>query len=272
MVFCIMMTHYFQAIVMGLIEALTEFLPVSSTGHLILADVLIGFKGPPGHVFEVVIQLGAILAICVLYFKRLLKVITGLRCDPGARHFAIVSIIAFIPAMIAGGLLHNIIKTVLFSPFVVCSMMVLGGVAILIIEKYKPQPKLFSIESIPYKTSLWIGILQCLALIPGVSRSGATILGALCFGVERRTAAEFSFFQAIPIMLGAVTLDLWKNRHALDSDGLSIIAVGFITAFIGAIFVVKWMLEFVTKNGFAPFAYYRIVVGTIGLFLLYFTL
>jgi undecaprenyl-diphosphatase len=262
--------EYLHAVIMGLIEAATEFLPVSSTGHLILADRVLGFKGPPGHVFEVVIQLGAILAICVLYFKKLLSVVTNLHKDEAARHFAIVSIIAFIPAMIAGGLLHGIIKTFLFSPFVVCTMLVVGGVAIIVIERLKPVPQLFSIETIPYKTAFLIGMAQCLALVPGVSRSGATILGALCFGVERKTAAEFSFFQAIPIMLGAVTLDLFKNRHFLSTEDMSVIAIGFITAFIGALCVVRWMLGFVTRNGFTPFAWYRIVVGTIGLIVLTF--
>lgn len=257
---------YVDAVLMGLVEAVTEFLPVSSTGHLILAGEIIGFEGPPGRVFEVSIQLGSILAICVLYFKRLWGVLIGLPHDAGARHFALVSIIAFIPAVIAGVLLHDVIKTVLFSPVVVCTMLFVGGFAILGIERWKrDKPQMHSIEAIPYKTALMIGLAQCLALVPGVSRSGATIMGALCFGVDRKTAAEFSFFQAIPLMMGAVAYDLWKNRDTLDASGLSVIAVGFVTAFFAALVVVRWMIGFVTKHGFAPFAWYRIAIGSLGL-------
>ncbi|NBX66949.1 MAG: undecaprenyl-diphosphate phosphatase [Proteobacteria bacterium] len=258
---------YTDAVLMGLVEAVTEFLPVSSTGHLILAGEILGFQGPPGRVFEVAIQLGSVLAICVLYFKRLWDVLMGLRHDAGARHFAIVSVIAFIPAVIAGVLLHDVIKTVLFSPVVVCTMLFVGGFAILAIERLqRDKPQFHTIEAIPYRTALMIGLAQCLALVPGVSRSGATIMGALCFGVDRKTAAEFSFFQAIPLMAGAVAYDLWKNKDTLDMSGASIIAVGFVTAFLAALVVVRWMLGFVTKHGFAPFAWYRIALGAIGLF------
>lgn len=258
---------YVDAVLMGLVEAVTEFLPVSSTGHLILAGEILGFEGPPGRVFEVSIQLGSILAICVLYFKRLWGVLVGLPHDNGARHFALVSIVAFIPAVIMGMLLHDLIKTVLFTPVVVCAMLLIGGFAILVIEHWKrDKPQIHSIEAIPYKTAFLIGFVQCLSLVPGVSRSGATIMGALCFGVDRKTAAEFSFFQAIPLMIGAVAYDLWKNRDTLDASGASIIAVGFITAFLAALVVVRWMLGFVTKHGFAPFAWYRIVIGALGLF------
>ncbi|MBU6236170.1 MAG: undecaprenyl-diphosphate phosphatase, partial [Alphaproteobacteria bacterium] len=176
---------HLQAFIMGLIEAATEFLPVSSTGHLILAGKLLNFQGPQGHVFEVAIQLGSVLAVLVLYFNRLWGVLVGLPKNEGDRHFAIVSIIAFLPAIFAGALLHDIIKTILFSPFVVCTALLVGGIAMLLIEKYRPEPRLHSIETIPYKTALYIGLAQCLALVPGVSRSGATILGGLCFGVDR---------------------------------------------------------------------------------------
>jgi undecaprenyl-diphosphatase len=257
--------EFFQAFFLGLVEAATEFLPVSSTGHLIIASELIGFKGPAGHVFEIAIQVGAMLAVLVLYFKRLWTVIANLHTDPAARHFAIVSVIAFIPAVITGFLLHNFIKTYLFSPWVVCLALIIGGIAILAVERFKSQPRITSIESIPYGTSLVIGLIQCLALIPGVSRSGATILGALCCGVDRRTAAEFSFFQAIPLLTGAALFDMWKNRAGLDWGGGALIIVGFVTSFVGAIFVIRWMLDFIMRRGFAPFAWYRIVVGAIGL-------
>lgn len=265
------LTEILKAVFMGGVEAVTEFLPVSSTGHLILAGRLIGFEGPPGHVFEIAIQLGAILAVCVLYFRRLTKILLDLRSDPAARHFAWVSIIAFMPAVFAGYFLHDIIKTVLFSPWVVCVMLVVGGIAILLIEKLRPQPRIHGIEAMPYKTALLIGLTQCLALVPGVSRSGATIMGALAFGVDRRTAAEFSFFQAIPLMMGAVAYDLYKNRALLDLSDFTVIAVGFVTAFAGALVVVRWMLGYVTRKGFGVFAWYRIVVGSIGLAVLLLT-
>jgi undecaprenyl-diphosphatase len=257
--------EFFQAAFMGVVEAVTEFLPVSSTGHLILAGKLIGFEGPGDHVFEVAIQLGAVLAVCVLYFRRLLQVVLGLHSDPRARHFAWVSIIAFIPAVIAGVLLYSVIKTYLFSPLVVCVALIVGGIAILLVERLHPDHSVHDIESMPYRTALGIGLTQCLALIPGVSRSGATILGALALGVDRRTAAEFSFFQAIPLLAGATLYDLWKNRAGMDFDALSLIAVGFITSFIGAMIVIRWMLGYVTRHGFGVFAWYRIAAGLAGL-------
>jgi undecaprenyl-diphosphatase len=255
---------YVAAVLLGIIEGLTEFLPVSSTGHLILLDTLIDFQGPPGHVFEIVIQLGAILAICVLYFQRLWRVLVGLPSDPGAQRFAMAVILAFLPAAVLGVLLHDFIKSVLFSPMVVCIALIVGGIAILAIERMRPVPRVQSIEKFTPALSLKIGLMQCLAMIPGVSRSGATILGALLLGVERKTAAEFSFFLAIPTMLGATVYDLWKNRHDLTGSGNLIIAIGFAVAFVVALFVVKWFVEFVGRHGFSPFAWYRIVIGTIG--------
>lgn len=249
---------------MGGVEALTEFLPVSSTGHLILLGSILDFQGPPGRVFEVSIQLGAILAVCVLYAQRLAHIVMTLHTSQASRHFAGVSIVAFIPAVIAGFLMHDVIKT-LYSPMVVCIALLIGGIAILWIEKARPAPIVEAIDKMPYKTALVIGLTQMLALIPGVSRSGATIMGALMMRVDRRAAAEFSFFQAIPLMLGAVLFDLWKNRATLTGDGISLIAVGFVTAFIVALFVVRWMLDFVTRHGFAPFAWYRIALGSMGI-------
>lgn len=196
------LVEFLQSVFMGAVEAVTEFLPVSSTGHLILAGEIIDFKGPDGHVFEIAIQLGAVLAVCVLYFQRLANVVISLLKDEGARHFAVASIVACIPAVIAGLLFHDIIKTVLFSPYVVCAALIAGGVAILAIERWRPAPRIDAIETMPYKTALLVGLAQCLALIPGVSRSGSTIMGALAFGVSRKTAAEFSFFQAIPLLAG----------------------------------------------------------------------
>ena len=252
----------FQAIFLGVVEGVTEFLPISSTGHLIIAGQLIGFEGSSAKVFEVVIQLGAILAICVLYARKLLSVAFGLTRDPAAQRFALAVIIAFIPSAVLGFLLHDFIKS-LFSPIIVCLSLVLGGIAILLIEKWKPETRIIEVENLTPRASFQIGLFQCLAMVPGVSRSGATILGAVMLGVERKTAAEFSFFLAIPTMLGATVLDLWKARDVLNPDDTAVIAVGFVAAFISAIFVVRWLVEFVSHHGFAIFGWYRIIFGTL---------
>lgn len=260
---------FIKALSMGAVEAVTEFLPVSSTGHLILTERLIGFTPLPGHVFEVAIQLGAVLAVLVLYFRRLTGVVLNMNKDLGARHFVIVSLIAFFPAIIAGALFAGFIKAVLFNPFVVCVALIVGGVIIILVERKKREPHILAIETMPYKTALIIGLVQCLALIPGVSRSGATIIGALSVGVDRKSAAEFSFFQAIPLIAAATVYDLWKNCDAMTVSGMSLLAVGFITSFVGALIVIKWMLNYVTRHGFTVFGWYRIVAGLIGLILLF---
>ena len=250
-----------DALLLGLIEGLTEFLPVSSTGHLILFADLLGFAGPPGRVFEVAIQLGAILAVCIVYFRRLLRVLLGLPHDPGAQRFALAVLLGFLPAAVVGALAHGFIKSVLFSPYVVCVTLILGGVAILLIERNLPEPRWFKVEQFSAPLALGIGCAQMLALVPGVSRSGATILGALLMGVERKTAAEFSFFVAIPTMFGAVVYDLYKNRAGLSDDGLLLIAIGFAAAFLAAALVVRGVLAFIGRYGFAPFGWYRIALG-----------
>jgi undecaprenyl-diphosphatase len=257
-----------QALFLGIVEGLTEFLPVSSTGHLILVSDLLGFTGPPGMVFEVVIQLGAILAICVLYFARLWNVLIGLPRDPAAQRFALNVFLAFLPAAFFGALFHETIKSVLFSPYVVCVALIVGGFAILIVERMVHTPRYHEVEAFSPLLSLKIGLIQCLALVPGVSRSGATILGALLMGADRKAAAEFSFFVAIPTMLGAAVYDLYKNREVLNADGLGIIAVGFVAAFITALIVVRGVIGFISRYGFVPFAYYRIFIGTVMLALL----
>lgn len=254
--------QYLDAILLGLIEGLTEFLPVSSTGHLIIFDRLLDFQGPPGKVFEVVIQLGAILAICTVYFTRLWKVVTGLPDSPDARRFALAVILAFLPAMVLGAGLHGVIKTLLFNPTVVSVALIVGGVAILLVERLVPVARYHQIERFPAPLALKIGLCQCLALVPGVSRSGATILGSLLMGVDRRTAAEFSFFLAIPTMAGATAYDLYKNWGVMTLDAGALIAVGFVTAFIAAALVVKTLVDFVGRYGFAPFGWYRIALGT----------
>ena len=261
-------TIWLQVLLLGALEGLTEFIPVSSTGHLILMQAVLGFEGPPGRVFEIAIQLGAILAVVLLYFGRLWGVLLGLPRDPAARHFAIAVLLAFLPAAVVGALAHGFIKTVLFSPWVVAVSLILGGIAILLIERARPNPVIHSVEQLPLSRALAIGAIQCLAMIPGVSRSGATIMGALLLGVDRRTAAEFSFFLAIPTMFGAVVYDLYKNRDTLTLDAGLIIAVGFAAAFLTALLVVRALIGFVARHGFAPFAWYRIALGSVALVLL----
>jgi undecaprenyl-diphosphatase len=257
-----------SAAFLGLVEGLTEFIPVSSTGHLILLVDLLGFQGPPGKVFEVVIQLGAILAVCLLYFRRLWKVLLGLPSDPAARRFAAAVILAFLPAAVIGVLLHDFIKSVLFSPWVVSASLIVGGLAIIAIEA-RPRPvTVMRVEDFSPWLALKIGFCQVLAMVPGVSRSGATILGALLLGVDRRAAAEFSFFLAIPTMLGAAVYDLYKNRGLLTLDGSAVIAVGFIAAFFAAAAVVRVLIAIVSRRGFAPFGWYRIAIGTVMLMVL----
>jgi undecaprenyl-diphosphatase len=259
---------WLKAVLLGVLEGLTEFIPVSSTGHLILLQTAIGFEGPPGHVFEVAIQLGAILAVVVVYFQRLFAVLLGLPRDPGARHFVFAILLAFLPAAIVGALAHGFIKSVLFSPWVVATSLIVGGIAILLIERARPVATIHAVEQLPLRRALAIGAVQCLAMIPGVSRSGATIMGALLMGVDRRTAAEFSFFLAIPTMFGAVVYDLYKNRHHLDLDAGLVIGVGFAAAFLAALLVVRILVAVVARHGFAPFAWYRIALGTFVLALL----
>lgn len=263
-----MMDVYVQAVIMGVVEAATEFLPVSSTGHLILAGEVLGFKGPESGVFEVAIQAGAIAAVCLLYFQKLWSVLVGLPRKVQAQKFALAVVLAFLPAAVLGVLLHDFIKSVLFSPVVVCVALIVGGFAILAVEKWVPAGKIKSVEAMGWQTALKVGFFQCLAMVPGVSRSAASILGALMLGVERKTATEFSFYLAIPTLVGACVLDLWKARHELTADSMGIIAVGLVTAFVVAVPVVKWFIGYVSKHGFGPFAWYRIALGVVGLVLL----
>lgn len=250
-----------EAAFLGLVEGLTEFIPVSSTGHLILLVDLLGFQGPPGKVFEIAIQLGAILAILAVYAPTLWDVVVRAPTDPAARRFIRAVTLAFLPAAVVGALAHGFIKSVLFSPWVVSVALILGGVAILVIERVRPAPVHDQISAFSPRLALSIGAFQVLAMIPGVSRSGATIMGALMLGVERRTATLFSFFLAIPTMVGATVYDLYKNRNTLDFDGATVIGVGFVVAFLAALLVVRWLVGFVSRHGFGPFAWYRIVLG-----------
>lgn len=260
---------WLQAALLGIVEGLTEFLPVSSTGHLILLIDILKFKGPEGKVFEIAIQLGAILAICWLYREKLLKVAFSLPFSAASQKFTLNLLAAFLPAAIIGLIAHGFIKEHLFSPLIVSIMLIIGGIAILLIEKFRPAPRIHEIEAMDWKIALKIGFFQCLAMIPGTSRSGATIMGSLLLGLDRKAATEFSFFLAIPTMFAATLYDLYKNRHDLTSESSLIIAIGFLAAFITALIVVRAAIGFISKHGFKPFAYYRILLGGVMLALLY---
>lgn len=251
-----------KAAFLGVVEGLTEFIPVSSTGHLILLVDLLGFKGPPGKVFEVAIQFGAILAICWVYRTKLIDTAIGMiQREREAWRFAINVLLAFLPAVVLGVLFHKVIKDVLFSPWVVCATLILGGFVIIVIERTRPATVYRHVDEFPFWLSLAVGFCQALAMIPGVSRSGATIMGALVLGAGRRPATEFSFFLSIPTMLGATVYDLYKNRDSLSESGMLVIAVGFVAAFFAGMVVVRWLVDFVSRRGFIPFAIYRIVLG-----------
>ena len=251
----------FGALLLGLVEGLTEFVPVSSTGHLILLVELIGFQGPPGAVFEVVIQLGAIFAVCFVYRQKLTRVALHLFDDPASFAFARNVLLAFLPAMVLGFLLHGFIKSVLFSPWVVSVALILGGIAILVIERNLRTPRVHEIEAIGPLLAIKIGLCQTLAMIPGVSRSGATIMGGLLLGLSRKAAAEFSFFLAIPTMLAATAYDVYRNRALLSLDDVAVFGVGFVCSFLAAMVAVKAFVRYVSHNSFAPFAWYRIAFG-----------
>jgi undecaprenyl-diphosphatase len=250
---------------LGILEGLTEFLPVSSTGHLLLASHFLGFESA-GKTFEVVIQLGAVLALLTVYFAKLWQVFSTAHRDPAAKRFIISVLLAFLPAVVIGVLAHDFIKTVLFeTPRLIAIMLILGGIVLLFVDRIAPTPQYEDATALPLRKSLAIGFIQCLAMIPGVSRSGATIVGALMLGVEKRAAAEFSFFLSMPTMAAAVGYDLLQNRDVLDFSALSQIALGFGLAFVTGVIVVKWLLNYISRHGYALFGWWRIIVGTLAL-------
>jgi undecaprenyl-diphosphatase len=256
---------FLGAIVLGLIEGLTEFIPVSSTGHILLAGHFMGFEST-GKTFEVVIQLGAILALLLVYAGKLLGVAAAAPREPAARRFIASILLAFLPAAVIGVLAHDFIKTVLFeTPALICVMLIAGGLVLLAVDRMKLSPRETDAMRYPPGLAFRIGLFQCLAMVPGVSRSGATIVGALLMGADKRSAAEFSFFLAMPTMAGAVAYDLYKSWDALDFGDGALIAVGFAVAFVTALAVVRGLLAFVSRRGYAPFAWWRIVVGSAGL-------
>ncbi len=246
---------------LGFLEGLTEFLPVSSTGHILLAGHFLGFNSA-GKTFEVVIQLGAILAILGVYAGKVGRTIVDLPTSPAARHFAASVLVAFLPAVVVGVLAHDFIKTVLFeSPRLIATMLILGGVVLLAVDRLPLRPRHHEADRFPLGMALGIGLVQCLAMIPGVSRSGATIVGALLMGADKRAAAEFSFFLAMPTMAAAFSYDLYKNRALLDWAAVNQIAVGFAMAFVTAVLVVRWLLGYLGRHGYALFGWWRIIVG-----------
>lgn len=258
-----------KALILGVIEGFTEFLPVSSTGHLLLIGHFLGFESK-GKTFEVLVQLGAILAILIVYFRRLLSILVALPGDKRARSFVLGILIAFLPAAIIGALLHSFIKDVLFNPMIVCTTLIAGGLVLLAVDDMPIKQKYNDVMDYPPLMCLKIGLFQCLAMVPGVSRSGATIVGSMLMGADKRSAAEFSFFLAMPTMAGAFAYDLLKNYKILDFHDVSLIVIGFVAAFLAALFVVRGFLAYVTRHGFTPFAWWRIIVGVIGWIGLYF--
>lgn len=266
-----MLADILRAVILGVIEGVTEFLPVSSTGHLLLAERFFDLgEGSFWKSFAVLIQLGAILAILALYFTKLSKIALGMFSDPAARRFVIGVLVAFLPAAVIGAAAGGYIKAYLFNPWVVCFTLILGGGILLWVDQLKLQPIHHEATEFPLPTYLAIGFVQCIAMIPGVSRSGATIVGAMLLGADRRAAAEFSFFLAIPTMLGAFVYDLYKSHGEMTMDHGLVVAVGFVVSFITAIIVVKTFLTYVTRHGFTLFAWWRVLVGTLGLIALAF--
>ena len=252
-----------KAVILGLVEGVTEFIPVSSTGHLILTGRLLDFEGERAATFEIFIQLGAILAIVWLYRAKILGVFKNATSDPQARQLLLNLMIAFLPAAIVGFLVHDWVKANLFNPVTVAWALLVGGIVILLIERWNPPERIDDVDHVPMRKALGIGLAQVLALFPGVSRSGATIMGARSLGLSRRAAAEFSFFLAIPVMFVATGYDLLKSRDALSSGDAPVFAVGFVVSFISALIVVKAFLAFVSRKNFAGFAWYRIIFGAL---------
>ena len=252
-----------KAAILGVVEGATEFIPVSSTGHLIVVGDWLGFTGEDAKAFEIFIQLGAILAIVWLYRTRLWQMVRTARTDPTARRLVTNLFVAFLPAAVVGLLAHKAIKAYLFSPLVVATSLVLGGIAILLIERWRPVPHVRSVDKVPPRTALGIGLAQVLSLMPGTSRSGATIMGGYCLGLTREAATEFSFFLAIPTMVAATGYDLAKSAGTLSASDLSIFAVGFVVAFVSAVLVVRAFVAYVARSSFAAFAWYRIAFGAL---------
>ncbi len=257
-----------KAVILGIIEGLTEYLPVSSTGHLLLAEHFLGLNFEDATLdktFTVLVQLGSILALVLVYIKRLLQILLSSPRDKHARNFIFGILLAFLPAAVVGAVLHGFIKGVLFNPLIVCIALIAGGFILLLVDELPLERKHHDATRFPLSMAFKIGIIQCIAMIPGVSRSGATIVGAMALGADKRAAAEFSFFLAIPTMVGAFAYDLMKSYKDLTLTGTSLIAIGFVAAFISGLIVVTSLLRYVSRHGFAVFAWWRIIIGAAGL-------
>ena len=261
-----MLFDLLKATMLGIIEGLTEYIPVSSTGHLLLVDHFFGFADEDfGKTFSVLIQFGAILALLSIYFTRLVRIALGLVNDPAARRFVIGVLLAFLPAAVIGAAGHKIITGVLFNPWIVCISLIVGGIVLMWVDSIDFKPRYNNALTFSLPMYLIIGVCQCFAMIPGVSRSGATIVAAMFLGATRRSAAEFSFYLAMPTMAGAFAYDLYKNTGQMSFNNSLIVAVGFVASFIAGWFVVKRLLEYISRHGFALFAWWRLIVGTLGL-------
>jgi undecaprenyl-diphosphatase len=258
-----------KAVVLGIVEGVTEFIPVSSTGHLLLVGHFFGFDDEDfGKSFAVLIQLGAILALLSIYAARLWQLFLGLFTSAESRRFIVGVLVAFLPAMVIGALAYGFIKSVLFNVWIVCTMLIVGGFVLLWIDRLDLKPRYHDATKFSLPMYLGIGFIQCLSMVPGVSRSGATIVGAMLFGADKRAATEFSFWLAMPTMVGAFAFEAFKSRHELAGGGagnLAIIAIGFAVSFVCGWFVVKTLLGYVSRHGFALFAWWRIMVGALGL-------
>jgi undecaprenyl-diphosphatase len=256
----------FKAFALGLVEGLTAFVPVSSTGHLLLAQRFFGFDADNfGKTFAVLLRLGAVLALLSVYLVRLRRLAADMFSDPAARHFVIGVLIAFLPAALVGALAHDLVESVLFNAWIVCFALVVGGAVLLWVDQLELKPRHHEATGFSLPMYFFVGLAQCLAMIPGVSRSGATIVAAVLLGADRRAAAEFSFWLAMPTMAGAFAYDLYKDHGQFTNSNLAIIAVGFIVSFIAAWFVVKTFLGYVSRNGFTLFVWWRVIVGVLGL-------
>jgi len=252
-----------KALLLGIVEGLTEFLPISSTGHLIIAGQLLGFNDAKAKVFDIAIQLAAILAVVWVYRQRLAHVVVSMTREPASRRFAINLIVAFMPAAVLGLLFVKQIKAYLFNPLVVATAFIVGGLLILWAERRQHVVKVESVDEMGWRDALKVGFAQALAMIPGTSRSGATIIGGLFFGLSRKAATEFSFFLAIPTMFAATLYDVYKHRDLFSAADLPLFAVGGAASFVSAFLCVRWLLRFISSHDFTPFAWYRIVFGVI---------
>lgn len=252
-----------KALILGIVEGLTEFLPISSTGHLIIAGSLLDYTDEQSKVFKIVIQLGAILAVCWHFRERIGQVVLGIRRDPVQQKFSAMLLVGFLPAAVLGVLFHSTIKTYLFNPITVALALIGGGLLILYIEKQAYHPRVQAVDDMSWKDALKVGFAQSLAMFPGVSRSAATIIGGMMFGLSRKAATEFSFFLAIPTMFAATVYDVAKNWQLLHLGDLPVFAVGFIASFLAAMLTVKALLRFISNHTFVGFAWYRIIFGGI---------